>query len=147
MTERRPRRKPGENRERLVKAGLIEFGLHGYHGASTSAIAARAGVPQPHLYASFDTKLALFLACAELAVEDAAGAPALTSRDQPSVAAPAVLVDPDERALFILQLVSAAASPDAPPRLTQLLSHLAEASGPTGLAPWLERSAAAVLRP
>lgn len=41
----------------------MEFGLFGYHGASTGSIAARADVPQPHLYASFATKQALFLAC------------------------------------------------------------------------------------
>ncbi|WP_162903880.1 helix-turn-helix domain-containing protein [Leucobacter sp. wl10] len=63
MTERRTRRRPGENRRRLLEAGLVEFGLFGYHGASTTGIAARAGVPQPHVYASFKTKQALFLAC------------------------------------------------------------------------------------
>ena len=67
MTERRARRKPGENRERLMEAGLIEFGLFGFHGASTAAIATRAGVPQPHLYANFSTKSALFVACCEAA--------------------------------------------------------------------------------
>lgn len=67
MTERRPRRKPGENRQRLREAGLIEFGLFGFHGASTAGIAARADVPQPHVYASFTTKQALFLECCTLA--------------------------------------------------------------------------------
>jgi len=67
VTGRRPRRRPGENRERLVEAGLIEFGLFGYHGASTAAIAARADVPQPHVYASFETKRELFLACLDAA--------------------------------------------------------------------------------
>ncbi|MFT4231248.1 MAG: helix-turn-helix domain-containing protein [Leucobacter sp.] len=65
MVERRTRRRPGENRRRLLEAGLVEFGLFGYHGASTSGIAARAGVPQPHVYASFATKQELFLACLE----------------------------------------------------------------------------------
>lgn len=68
MTERRPRRRPGENRDRLLKAGLIEFGLHGFYGASTSAIALRAEVPQPHVYASFTTKRELFLACLDEAL-------------------------------------------------------------------------------
>lgn len=62
---RRPRRRPGENRERLIAAGIVEFGARGYHGASTAAIAALAEVPQPHVYASFRTKGELFLACAE----------------------------------------------------------------------------------
>jgi AcrR family transcriptional regulator len=43
----------------------VEFGLFGYHGASTSSIAARADVPQPHVYANFETKQQLFLACFE----------------------------------------------------------------------------------
>ncbi|PIO50323.1 hypothetical protein BV502_12770 [Leucobacter sp. OAMLP11] len=46
----------------MIEAGLIEFGLFGYHGASTAGIAARAEVPQPHVYASFPSKGALFLA-------------------------------------------------------------------------------------
>lgn len=63
MPSRRPRRRPGENRELLLEAGIVEFGLSGYHGASTAAIAARADVPQPHVYANFATKQDLFLAC------------------------------------------------------------------------------------
>lgn len=59
------RRRPGENRARLVEAGIVEFGLLGYLGASTSSIARRAGVPQPHLYTSFATKAALFSTCLE----------------------------------------------------------------------------------
>lgn len=70
VTPRRARRRPGENRAQLLEAGLIEFGLLGYHGASTASIAARAGVPQPHLYANFSGKQELFLAC----LSDAAAA-------------------------------------------------------------------------
>lgn len=65
MSVRRARRRPGENRARLLEAGLVEFGLFGYHGTSTAAIAARAEVPQPHVYTSFRTKQELFLACWE----------------------------------------------------------------------------------
>ena len=61
--ERRSRRRPGENRARLMEAGLIEFGLFGYHGTSTARIAQRAEVPQPHVYANFRTKQELFVAC------------------------------------------------------------------------------------
>ena len=68
----RPRRRPGENRERLIVAGISEFAARGYHGASTGAIAELAGVPQPHVYASFANKHALFLACAERAFSSAA---------------------------------------------------------------------------
>lgn len=69
MTERRARRKPGENRALLLQAGLYEFGLYGYHGTSTARIAARAGVPQPHVYANFSGKPDLFLACLDRAFE------------------------------------------------------------------------------
>lgn len=66
MSAHRPRRRPGENRKFLLEAGLVEFGLSGFYGASTTAISQRAGVPQPHLYANFATKLELFVACCEL---------------------------------------------------------------------------------
>lgn len=69
----RPRRRPGENRRLLLEAGIVEFGGLGYHGASTSAIAVRAGVPQPHVYANFATKQELFVACVEFAVESVVG--------------------------------------------------------------------------
>lgn len=60
---RRPRRKPGENRAVLLEAGTIEFGLRGFAAAQTSAIARRAGVSQPNVYANFASKQELFLAC------------------------------------------------------------------------------------
>lgn len=81
--QRRVRRRVGENRERLLEAGLREFGLLGFHGASTSAIATRAGVPQPHVYASFATKQELFLACCDVAADALTG----SSRTRPSDAA------------------------------------------------------------
>jgi AcrR family transcriptional regulator len=64
---RRPRRRPGENRERLILSGLHCFGIYGFHAASTAEIARLAGVPQPHVYANFTTKQTLFLACVERA--------------------------------------------------------------------------------
>lgn len=68
MTERRARRRPGENRTRLLEAGIIVFGMYGFHGASTSDIARLAEVPQPHVYQHFSSKSALFLSCVEVAV-------------------------------------------------------------------------------
>lgn len=67
MATRRARRRPGENRANLINAGLIEFGLLGYRGCSTAAIARRAGVPQPHVYANFANKQDLFRACLQAA--------------------------------------------------------------------------------
>jgi AcrR family transcriptional regulator len=49
---------------------MSEFARHGYHAASTSAIAKRAGISQPYIYALFPDKEALFLACYRRACED-----------------------------------------------------------------------------
>lgn len=51
-----------ERRAAVVTAGLEEFALHGLAGASTDAIARRAGVSQPYVFQLFGTKKDLFLA-------------------------------------------------------------------------------------
>lgn len=66
---RRQRRPQGENRERLIRAGMQEFSRRGYRGASTTVIAQAAEVPQPHVYANFSTKQQLFVSCLERAIE------------------------------------------------------------------------------
>lgn len=45
-----------ETRRRLVEAGLVEFAAHGFDGASTRAIAERAGVHQPQIIYHFAGK-------------------------------------------------------------------------------------------
>jgi AcrR family transcriptional regulator len=52
-----------ERREAVIEAAIDEFGEHGYHAGSTGAIAKRAGISQPYIYALFPDKEALFLAC------------------------------------------------------------------------------------
>ena len=52
-----------ERREAVIEAAIEEFAEHGYHGASTSAIAKRAGISQPYIYALFPDKEDLFLTC------------------------------------------------------------------------------------
>jgi AcrR family transcriptional regulator len=52
-----------ERREAVIDAAIAEFGDHGYHATSTAAIARRAGISQPYIYALFPDKQALFLAC------------------------------------------------------------------------------------
>jgi AcrR family transcriptional regulator len=47
----------------VLEAAIAEFAEHGYHAASTAAIARRAGISQPYIYALFADKQALFLAC------------------------------------------------------------------------------------
>lgn len=115
MSERRARRRPGENRERLIEAGLIEFGLFGYHGASTAAVARRADVPQPHVYASFRTKRELFLACFASARAAIAAAP---DEDLP-----------ERSCRLILQAYAASGDPELREALSGDLAALREALG------------------
>jgi AcrR family transcriptional regulator len=58
----RQRSTADERREAVIDAAITEFAEHGYHGASTAAIAKRAGISQPYIYALFPDKEALFLA-------------------------------------------------------------------------------------
>jgi AcrR family transcriptional regulator len=46
----------------VIDAARIEFAQHGFHGASTDAIARRAGISQPYLFRLFGSKKALFIA-------------------------------------------------------------------------------------
>jgi AcrR family transcriptional regulator len=49
-------------REAVLDAARVEFALRGLHGASTDAIARRAGISQPYLFRLFGSKKELFLA-------------------------------------------------------------------------------------
>jgi AcrR family transcriptional regulator len=51
-----------ERREQVIEAAVKEFAAHGFHAASTGAIAKRAGISQPYIYALFPNKHELFLA-------------------------------------------------------------------------------------
>jgi len=51
-----------ERREQVLEAATHEFANRGYHAASTAAIAERAGISQPYIYALFPNKQELFLA-------------------------------------------------------------------------------------
>jgi AcrR family transcriptional regulator len=52
-------------REAVLDAARIEFARRGLHGASTDAIARRAGISQPYLFRLFRSKKELFLAVNE----------------------------------------------------------------------------------
>jgi AcrR family transcriptional regulator len=56
------RKTSDERRGHVIDAAVSEFARHGYHGASTAAIAKRAGISQPYIYALFPNKRDLFLA-------------------------------------------------------------------------------------
>src|SRR5919204_5729096 len=51
-----------ERREAVLDAALEEFAARGLHGASTEAIAERAGISQPYVFRLFGTKKELFKA-------------------------------------------------------------------------------------
>ena len=51
-----------ERREQVIQAAVHEFAEHGFRATSTSAIAKRAGISQPYIYALFPNKHELFLA-------------------------------------------------------------------------------------
>jgi AcrR family transcriptional regulator len=51
-----------ERREQVIEAAVKEFAANGFHATSTAAIAKRAGISQPYIYALFANKRELFLA-------------------------------------------------------------------------------------
>lgn len=51
-----------ERREQVIAAAVHEFAEQGYQAASTAAIARRAGISQPYIYALFPSKQDLFIA-------------------------------------------------------------------------------------
>src|SRR3954471_18457977 len=57
-----PRRSADERREHVIDAAIATFAAEGYHGASTTDVARRAGISQPYIYALFRNKHDLFLA-------------------------------------------------------------------------------------
>jgi AcrR family transcriptional regulator len=60
-----------ETRLRIIEAAIELFGEHGFDGASTRDIAARAGVNAPALQYYFENKEGVFRACAEHIADDA----------------------------------------------------------------------------
>ena len=62
-TRGRTRSTAEDRREAVIDAAIEEFSTAGYHGASTAAIAKRAGISQPYIYALFPDKESLFLTC------------------------------------------------------------------------------------
>jgi len=67
-----------ERRAAVLEAANVEFALRGLHGASTDAIARRAGISQPYLFRLFGSKKELFIAvleaCFARTLEDFRGA-------------------------------------------------------------------------
>ncbi len=53
-----------DRRAEVLAAAIVEFAAYGLHGASTVAIAERAGISQPYIFRLFGTKKELFIAAA-----------------------------------------------------------------------------------
>jgi len=68
-TKKKARVPQAERRADVIDAALVEFGKRGFDGTTTSMIAERAGIQQPYIYALFENKRALFLACQETLYE------------------------------------------------------------------------------
>ncbi|GAA4869706.1 TetR/AcrR family transcriptional regulator [Actinomycetospora straminea] len=84
MTSETPRRRlaPEVRRRQVLDAAVAVFSEEGFHGASMDAVAARAGVSKPLVYAHGGSKDELFAACLRReaerllrSVQTAAGAP------------------------------------------------------------------------
>jgi len=67
-TAARLRQTADDRREQVLEAAIREFAEQGYHAASTAAIARRAGISQPYIYALFPNKQELFLAVHDLCI-------------------------------------------------------------------------------
>lgn len=66
MSQTATRQTAEERRADVLEAARVEFAQHGYHGASTDAIARRAGISQPYLFRLFGSKKGLFLAVCDM---------------------------------------------------------------------------------
>jgi AcrR family transcriptional regulator len=62
MASTMTRQSADQRREQVLDAATHEFAKRGYHAAGTAAIAERAGISQPYIYALFANKKELFLA-------------------------------------------------------------------------------------
>jgi AcrR family transcriptional regulator len=58
-----------ERRQQVLDAAVREFAASGFHGATTDAIARRAGISQAYVFRLFGSKKQLFLAAVELGTD------------------------------------------------------------------------------
>jgi len=70
-----------ERREQVLEAAIHELAHRGYHAASTTVIARRAGISQPYVYALFPSKRDLFLAAQARVAERIRARLAAAARD------------------------------------------------------------------
>ena len=115
-----PRASSDERREQVIAAAVKEFAAHGYHAASTTGIAKRAGISQPYIYALFPNKRELFLATHKHVVqriraafeEAARGVDGVEERIAAMGEAYMRLLDDRDEILLQMQAHAAAADPE-----------------------------------
>jgi AcrR family transcriptional regulator len=124
--ERRANRSSEAVRSRLVQAALVEFAAHGFDGASTRAIAARADAHQPQINYHFESKDALWRAGLEQL---------LTELDVEIAARTAGVAPDDPRARFEAVIRGMVHFAAAHPALSRIMMH--EATAPSPRLAWL----------
>jgi AcrR family transcriptional regulator len=124
-----------QRRDAVIDAATHEFARHGYRGASTAAIAERAGISQPYIYALFPNKRDLFLAAHARMVdalrraflEAAAGKDTPEARLQAMGLAYPPLVESDRDQLLLqMQAHAAAGDPEIGPEVSASFKALVE---------------------
>ena len=119
-----PRQTAEERRETIVRAAVSEFAAAGLSGASTEAIARRAGISHAYLFRLFGTKRELFLATVEHAYDVILETFRQAERErEPGVPVVAALGEAyrrllDDREALVFQLHAYAASGDEDIRAT-----------------------------
>jgi AcrR family transcriptional regulator len=112
------RKSSEERREAVLDAAVIEFSEKGLHGASTEAIAGRAGISQPYVFKLFGTKKDLFLAAVDRVCDRIVDAWEESLRSEPEDPLLAMghafvgLTVHREELLLVLQACAASKDPD-----------------------------------
>jgi TetR/AcrR family transcriptional regulator len=109
-------------RSKLIDAAMVEFASHGFEGASTRAIARRAGAHQPQINYHFESKTALWYAVMDQMMSEVDDHTASTPTEDPRSAVEAA----------VRGLVRFAA---ARPELNRMM--IQEASSPSDRLDWL----------
>src|SRR6202034_1869448 len=114
------RQSAAARRASVLNAAIVEFARSGYAGASTEAIATRAGISQPYLFRLFGTKKELFIATYSMVtsrIEEAFAAVTEELEGEEAMVAMGMaylelLQDPDLLQVQLHGFVAAAADPD-----------------------------------
>jgi len=112
------RKSSEERREAVLDAAVVEFSEKGLHGASTEAIAGRAGISQPYVFKLFGTKKDLFLAAVDRVCDRIVDAWEESLRSEPEDPLLAMghafvgLTVHREELLLVLQACAASKDPD-----------------------------------